>query len=377
MAGKITDYPPMTLLKSGDLIDVSDLGEGATYTSKSLDYDDLVTGLEGDITFRNIYSNDGTIGTGRTATLTDTLTFISGKVLIAASDTGYASLNMPSGVDTTLPTDGDFWWNGTNLYFRNGLTSIDLLGGGADGNGIYDGSGSLSADTTVTNAGFDLSITGTGNFGIGTSTPTEKLEVVGNVKISENVGIASSPLSDSRLYIEQDSVLSPPYNNAITLKRTDGSKTYAIGTGTAGVNFDNLRFQQDAVDVFGININGNFETFKPTNVGGDLQLTWGANLGLVSLFNASYEQSIRFHDNGRQIKFDNKASAGNPDFIFDWSGSVQGDVGIGTSTPTDKLQVVGTVNANRYKVNGVAGANFGPGAVTSITVVDGLVTAIS
>jgi len=53
-----------------------------------------------------------------------------------------------------------------------------------------------------------------------------------------------------------------------------------------------------------------------------------------------------------------------------------GNVGIGTSTPTDSLQVVGNLNATRYKVNGVAGANF-TGAVTNITVVDGLVTAVS
>ena len=53
-----------------------------------------------------------------------------------------------------------------------------------------------------------------------------------------------------------------------------------------------------------------------------------------------------------------------------------GNLGINTDTPTDKLQVVGTVNATRYKVNGVAGANFS-GAVTTITVVDGLVTIVS
>jgi hypothetical protein len=37
----------------------------------------------------------------------------------------------------------------------------------------------------------------------------------------------------------------------------------------------------------------------------------------------------------------------------------------------------GVLNAVKFKVNGTAGANFGPAAATSITVVDGIVTAIS
>mgnify|MGYP003642515394 CR=1 FL=1 len=65
------------------------------------------------------------------------------------------------------------------VYYKNAAgTDYNLTN-----DGIYGGSGSLIAATTVTNAGFDLGITGTGNFGIGTAAPTEKLDVIGGAKI--------------------------------------------------------------------------------------------------------------------------------------------------------------------------------------------------
>lgn len=48
----------------------------------------------------------------------------------AASTSGAAALNIPSGAAVTSPNDGDEWYDGTHLYFRHGATSTDLLAGG-------------------------------------------------------------------------------------------------------------------------------------------------------------------------------------------------------------------------------------------------------
>lgn len=53
-------------------------------------------------------------------------------------------------VDVAAPTDGDVWYNGTNLYFRNGVVNVDLLaGGGSLPNPITDGAGGIGGTDSV------------------------------------------------------------------------------------------------------------------------------------------------------------------------------------------------------------------------------------
>ena len=180
--------------------------------------------------------------------------------------------------------------------------------------------------TTILNIGSVsttfLSMNSSGNVGIGTSTPTEKLEVAGKVLITQTDGLQLNQL-----------------NGRITIGNTISSTTHFLLRGTRPTLID----LGDATT----------SHFKVNSVGQTLiNGTSGAAgyLFRVDRLGGTYAFTVR-GDNG--------------------------NVGIGTSTPTDNLQVVGNLNATRYKVNGVAGANFGPGAVTSITVVDGLITAIS
>ncbi len=83
--------------------------------------------------------------------------------------------------------------------FSGFLISGSGGGGAADGNGIYDGSGTTPAGTAVTltdNLNFDantLFIDGTNNrVGVGTASPVDKLEVAGGIHTSSNALISKA-----------------------------------------------------------------------------------------------------------------------------------------------------------------------------------------
>lgn len=57
-----------------------------------------------------------TVGTDKSLTL-------AGKLKTLASATGAAGISVPSGTAPTSPTDGDMWYDGTNVKFRVGATT--------------------------------------------------------------------------------------------------------------------------------------------------------------------------------------------------------------------------------------------------------------
>ena len=71
-----------------------------------------------------------------------------------------------------------------------------------------------------------------------------------------------------------------------------------------------------------------------------LKVTYNAANPTLRMYNST---------SGEVVNIAATAFAANPTYF-----NSPANFGIGTATPTDKLQVVGTVDATRYKVNGVA-----------------------
>ena len=100
-------------------------------------------------------NSSGQAGLGTSATSSSFLT-------LAAATTSASSLRLTSsgGTNVSSPNSGDLWWNGTNLNFRTGSSTIDLLAGAAPCSGpgceILDNSRQLQLSTQGSGGGISI-----------------------------------------------------------------------------------------------------------------------------------------------------------------------------------------------------------------------------
>lgn len=138
------------------------------------------------------------------------------------------------------------------LYFLddNG-TEYDLTetgggggqGGSADGNGIYDGSGSLGSNTTITMGSNDLlfNLNGSGQVGIGTTNATSDLHVNGSARVSSlNVnGAYTLPTTagTSSQYLKGDGSWGTPGEPPVVINLCEFTATEAVEDRNGEITF--------------------------------------------------------------------------------------------------------------------------------------------
>lgn len=154
-------------------------------------------------------------------TTTDNEAFIQ----TAANTTTNASIlfNASSSVNVTSPTSGMMWWNGTNLNFRTGSATVDLLGGvktigtfsgtsisnGASISGtvltvgVGDGTNPGMISTTTQTIAGNKFLSGLSSFG-GTSSSGERVFISGNSSMTGNNGERGAWLSINRSQTNTD-----------------------------------------------------------------------------------------------------------------------------------------------------------------------------
>ena len=214
------------------------------------------------------------------------------------------------------------------LFGSNTATENNVFIGG--GSGFFNAATLVSfytaANTTTQTGSERMRITSAGNVGIGTTSPTVKLDVVGT-------GVVSSFLSTNNNYVVQ-----VRGNNA----------TYGAWLGTT--NSD---------DFFIANAAAGTEKFRITSAG-NVGIGTSSPLSLMHLSSASPRITITDTDTGADHRINADSGAGNlafdidynsetaaPSVIFNIKGSEKlritsaGNVGIGTTSPDTLLNIQG------------------------------------
>ena len=331
------NLPPDLWSQSGSSIyyNGGNVGIGTTTPTGNLDIsngtDSSITNLDGAVgPYMSVVSTDTTKRCILSA-VNDTTSLSFGQIGITnTGSTGYGS-----------PGDGYIYSNAAS----NGLNIISQPGTGTeDYIRLYAGG---NAQTSTASIHIDGDGTNKGFVGIGTITPTEKLEVSGNTKISGtlNIGTLGTGTSVNNLGVDVNgNVVSGNTNTGIY----GGDGTIPLNT-TASVNGD-LTFQGLDEDTRII--------LKDGNNGGEVHLFSDGSVGQSSLefYNpggvtlTSKIQNAggdtRFISNNRDLLFTTNTGV-TTEGLFIEAGT--GNVGIGTTTPSEIFEVV--QNTENFKLD--------------------------
>ena len=314
---------------------------------------------------------------------------------------GNAALNAnTSGVGNVALSDGALTANTTGIF--NTATGLTGLSGNTIGNyntasgyrslesnvsgsnntamgyGTNVTSGNLSNATAIganaiVGASNSLVLGNNANVGIGTSTPTAKLDIAGNIKITDGTQGANKVLTSNATGVAT-------WQTPATLTETDPKVGTLItnnipkwngATLADGIMYDNgtnvgifLTTPQDRLDVYGgsggirvegYGINGN--GLRMVNTNGSTQ-TWLAQaLGTSGFFGPSKGFAISDITNGKNPLLIETNTPNNTLYLKN-----TGSIGIGTTSPSSKLEVAG----GDAKINGLT-VGLGAGSVSSNT----------
>jgi hypothetical protein len=196
-----------------------------------------------------------------------------------------------------------------------------------------------------TNSSERLTILNTGNVGIGTTSPSQKLDVVGSAQITDDIYLGRYIFHDG----DTNTWLGFPSTDSFVVRTNGSDRFYINSSGNVGIGTNSPSSK--------LQVNGDLTVGDDSTVGSFIN---------VIAAGASQDAGIRF---GSESNTDSKAAiytnTSNSDLHFDVTESTRmlidsgtGNVGIGTTSPQEKLHVQNYTTGESHQ------AMFKGGAVT-------------
>ncbi len=269
-----------------------------------------------------------------------------GNLLYATNATTLAKLTIGSEQQVLTSVGGVPVW--TTLSLSSGVTSVLPIANGGTGNTAFSAGSVVFSDgtkLTENNANFFWDNVNA-RLGIGTTTPTEKLEVAGNVKISAN--LTADSVSANSLIISGQATLGATGQN-INVNSSIIPATTGLNLGSSTNHWANLYV--DNMTVASTDLSGTSSQYFTINTGAvsentmGLQFYRGATLNdyAALVWDSSIQAFKLYKKENTSTLGDLNASALNVNSIYS-----SGNVGIGTATPAALLSVGST---SQFQVN--------------------------
>jgi len=207
-----------------------------------------------------------------------------------------------------------------------------------------------------------MTIKGDGNVGIGTTQPGEKLDIVGNLRVIGaiyGIGEAGTSGSGDIIFLGDDTKLTDiGIANTVGLYGQQDTNQGHLKLGSSGPTLSGV---DGNVGIGTTSPNGKMDIIDPSNTADDVDDGAGGHLRL-SLGSAVTDESLFFGVNSDGYSWIQPIDPGNAyrDLVLNPKG---GNVGIGTTNPTQRLQIIGNIlvkGTNSFiNVNDEAVVNLG------------------